>query len=451
MKKVFKAIYRLIDRAIVVPISRLVYYFSKQMKKSQGKLDKILNKPNFLVYLSLVLAVVMFLLIDSKVISLVQTEAEVITNVPVMVKYNEEAYVIEGVPETVDITIAGRKSDIYLAKQLGEYQVILDLSDYTASDTANKVYFTYSKSINSLTYKLDPSYVQVMIKNKESSVKTLTSDLLNIDMLNSKLSVKSVTLNKNEVVVKGSSDALEKIATVKALIDLGKEQFNEAGTYEIDNIELVAYNSSGERLNNVEIVPKTTSATIVLESYSVTVPLSVETTGSLIPGKAIASILINNESKYSITIYGEKSEIDNIKSVPVAINVDELGGNNTKNYTVKIAKPAGVREMSSDSVNITVTFGEEKQKTIDITNSITPKNLTEGLNATIDESSGAVNVQVKGVQSVIDKVEESGPIKGYVDLTGLGEGSHEVEVKIENDNPLVSYVVTSKVKINIKK
>ncbi|MDE6284712.1 MAG: hypothetical protein K2M17_03115 [Bacilli bacterium] len=447
MKKFFKAIYRFIDKFIVVPISRLIYYFTKKSKKNKGKLDKILNQPNFLIYLSLALAVIMFLLIDSKVISLVETEAEVITNVPVVVKYNEEAYVIEGVPETVDITITGRKSDIYLAKQLGEYEVVLDLSDYKASDAANKVYFTYSKSIDSLVYKLDPSYVQVTVKNKESSVRTLTTDLMNIDQLNNKLSVKSTTLNKSEAVVKGSSDALENIATVKALIDLGKGNFNEAGTYDIDNVELVAYDSKGERLNNVEIVPGTTSATIVLDSYSKSVPLAIETTGGLLPGKAIASILINNNANYSLTIYGEKNDIEKIESVPVTINVDGLGNNDTKSYTVKITKPAGVRDMSAESVTIIATFGEEKQKSVDITTGINSRNLADGLSVNIIDS-GGVNVQVKGVQSVIDKITAS-DIKAYVDLANLGVGEHEVEVKIDNNDPLVNYVVSSTVKIKI--
>lgn len=447
MKKLFKAIYKFIDKFIVVPISRLIYYLNKKLKKKHGKLDKILNQPNFLIYLSLVLAVIMFLLIDSKVITLVETEAEVITNVPVVVKYNAEAYVVEGVPETVDITITGRKSDIYLAKQLGEYEVILDLSDYSASDSAYKVHFTYSKSIDSLSYKLDPSYVQVTVKNKESSVKTLTPDILNIDELNNKLSIKSATLSRDEVVVKGSSDAIDEIATVKALIDLGKKEFNEAGTYDLDNIELVAYNAKGERLNNVEIVPNTISATLVLESFSVTVPLEVETTGSLVAGKSIASILINGNANYNITIYGEKENIENIKSVPVTINVDNLGSDSTKSYNVKITKPTGVRDMSVDSVNITATFGEEKQKTIDITQNINERNKADGLNVNIVGDSD-ITVQVKGVQSVIDNIDADDFI-AYVDLAGLGVGEHEVEIKIDNNNPLVSYVVSSTLKIRI--
>ena len=64
---------------------------------------------------------------------MIENEAEIIKNVPVNLIYNEEAYVVENVPETVDITITGRKSDIYLAKQLGEFAVELDLSKYNVT------------------------------------------------------------------------------------------------------------------------------------------------------------------------------------------------------------------------------------------------------------------------------------------------------------------------------
>ncbi len=445
--KLFRKIYGFIDKFIVVPISRAVYYLSKKFKKNQGKLDKILNRPHFLIYLSLILAVVIFLLIDSKVITLVETEAEVITNVPVVVKYNEEAYVIEGVPETVDITITGRKSDIYLAKQLGEYEVILDLSDYTASDTPYKVYFTYSKSIDSLTYQLSPEYVQVTIKNKESQVMSLSYDLLNIDSLDSRLSVESVSLDKSEVVVKGGSDSLAEIASVKALIDLKEQDFSEAGTYDIDNIELAAYDSSGNRMDNIEIVPETISATVVLESYSRTVPISIETTGELVTGKAIASILINNNTSYSITIYGDKDEIDSIESVPVTINVDGRGNESTWTYDVNIRKPNGVREMSVDNVEITVTFGEEQQQTIDISNNISQVNLASGLSVNILNGE-SITVQVKGVASVLEGIENE-TINAYIDLSGYGVGDHEVEVQIDNSNPLLTYVVSTTVQIRI--
>ncbi len=443
----FKKIYKFIDKYIIVPISRAVYYLSKKFKKNQGKLDKVLNKPNFLIYLSLIIAVGLFLLIDSKVITLVETEAEVITNVPVVVNYNEEAYVVEGVPETVDITITGRKSDIYLAKQLGEYEVILDLSDYKPGETPYKVYFTYSKSIDSLSYQLSPEYVQVTIKNKESQVKSIDYDLLNIDALDSRLSVESVTLDQSEVVVKGGSDALDAIASVKALIDLEKQEFSEAGTYDVDNIELVAYDSSGNKLDNVEIVPETISATIVLDSYSKTVPLNVQTTGELVTGKAIADILINNNSSYSITIYGDEAELENIESIPVTIDVSDMGNESTRTYQVNIRKPNGVRDMSTDNVEITVTFGDEEQKTVVLTSNFENRNIGSGLTAN-PIAGQEISVQVKGVASVIESIDAE-DIQAYIDLEGLGAGDHEVEVQIDNNNPLVSYVVSNTLRIRV--
>ena len=211
----FKGIYNIIDKYIVTPISKIIYNIDKKVNKSGGKIEKILNRPNMLLYMSLALAIIVFLLIDSKVITLVETEAEIITNQPVNVEYNSEAYVIEDLPETVDITLIGRKSDLYLAKQLGENEVVLDLTDYTPRDEPYKVKLTYNQTINSLSYKLDPTYVYVTIKKKVSTLKTISYDLINQDKLNElnpELSVSNVELDKNEVVVKGSQDTLNKIA-----------------------------------------------------------------------------------------------------------------------------------------------------------------------------------------------------------------------------------------------
>lgn len=398
-----------------------------------------------MIYISLLLAVTVFLLIDRRVITLVESEAEVMTNIPVTVNYNEEAYVVEGIPETVDIVLIGRKSDIYLAKQLGTNNVILDLSDYEARDSAYKVYLSYTKSIESINYKLDPSYVSVTIKDKISITKDITYDLVNENALNERLSVESVELSKNEVVVKGSKDALDKIATIKALIDLKDESLSDAGTYEIDNVTLVAYDASGSVLTNVEIVPTTLTASITLDTYSKSVPIKVLTTGDLVTGKAIASILINNNNNYSINIYGEQETINDITSVPVTVNVSDQGTSN-KTYNVTISKPSGVRAISENKANITVTFGDEKQKEVNVS-AISSKNLASNLTANI-VGTDKVKVIVKGVQSVIDGVTENN-INAYIDLENYTAGEYDVPVKIDNDDPKLKYVVSSTVKVKI--
>jgi len=452
---ILESLYKVIDKLIIMPISRFIYNLSKSTSANNSSFNKLLNRPHFLIVISLIFAVICFLLIDNKVIKLVENEAEIIKNVPVNLIYNEEAYVVENVPDTIDITIAGRKSDIYLAKQLGEFAVELDLSKYTEAGTY-KVYFTYSKSIDSVDYILDPSYLTVTIADKVSEVHSVDYDLVGTDDLDSKLSVDSVTLDSTEVIVKGSQTALDKISSVKALVSVSKPSgeensnnvYTEADTYELTNIPIVAYDEKGKIIDNVEIVPNTLTGTLVLKSYKTTVPLSVFTTGELLKGKAIASITINNNPNYSLDIYGEEAEIKNITSVPVTINVDGLGDESVKNYKVTISKPAGVRHMSIKNVTITATFGDEEQKTIEVTD-IANKYLADGYNATIISNS-RTTVQVKGVKSNIESLDAS-DIKAYVDLSGLGEGVHDVDVKVDNNNPLINYVVTNTIKVNITK
>lgn len=447
-KNMFTSIYIAIDKIIITPISRLIFSISEYGKSHNLKLDYLFSKPNFMIYISLILAVVMFLLIDSKVITLVESEAEVITNVPVDVKYNEKAYVVEGIPETVDIVLIGRKSDIYLAKQLGTNSVILDLSDYEARDSAYKVYLSYTKSIDSINYKLDPSYVSVTIKNKISVTKALTYDLVNVDALNEKLSVESVELSKSEVVVKGSQDSLDKIASIKALVDLNNKSLTDAGTYDIDNIAVLAYDNKGRIITDVEIIPANLTASITLDTYSKSVPLKVLTTGNLVTGKAIASILVNNSNSHTTTIYGDKETINGITSVPVTINVSDEGATNTKSYNVTISKPSGVRALSETKATITVTFGDEKQKEISVS-SVASKNLASNLTANII-GNDSVNVIVKGVQSVIDNVTENN-INAYINLENYGVGEYDVPIEIENDDPKLNYVVSSTVKVKLTK
>ena len=443
----FAAIYRVIDKIIVTPISRLIFNIREYLRSKNIKLDYIFNRPNFMIYVSLILAVVMFLLIDSRVITLVESEAEVITNVPVTVNYNEEAYVVEGIPEAVDIVLIGRKSDIYLAKQLGTNNVILDLSDYEARESAYRVYLSYTKSIDSIDYKLDPSYVTVTIKDKISVTKDIDYDLINEQYLSEELSVESVELSRSEVVVKGSEDAINDIASVKALIDLSNEALTNVGTYTVDDIRLVAYDAKGEVLDNIEIVPTTLSATITLDTYSKRVPLQVRTTGNLVTGKAIASILINNENSYAVTIYGDEEEITDISSVPVTINVDGEGANSTRSYNVTITRPTGVRALSETNASITVTFGDEKQKEVEISN-VSSRNLASGYTANIVGTESIV-VIVRGVQSVIDEIEAS-DINAYVDLTGYTAGEYDnVPIQIENDDPRLNFVVSSQVSVSI--
>ncbi len=448
---IFKSIYNLIDKLLIVPISRAVYRLSELSRNNSGKIERILNRPNVLIYISLACAIALFLLIDTKSISLVSDEAEVLSGEKVNVIYNEEAYVVEGVPEAVDITLIGRKSDLYLAKQLGDHEVVLDLSGYGVG--TYKVKLKYNHSIDSVNYKLDPSTISIKISEKISSIKSLTYDVLYEDELDEKLSIKNITLDRNEIIVKGSSETLDKIAKVKALVDLkaaGLTKKSEKGsdslkgTTTIDSIALVAYASDGSIIKNVEIVPSKISASITLDSYNVELPIKIVTDGVLTPGYALSSV---TSSAQKVTVYGDEELLKGLTYIEAKINVDGLSSNKT--FNVSLSKPAGVKYMSEKNVAVDVKLESETSKEISGI-LVKPINLGDKLKAqaaSLEDQS--ITVIAKGVSSILNNLEAK-DIIAEVDLNGYGIGTVEVPVKVYTSDVRVSLVLkNSTVKVRI--
>ena len=109
-----RAIIRLIDKKIITPITKFILLITDKMSKRTDRFERWLVKKNTLVFLSLLIAVAAFFAIDNKSISLVDSYAEVLYDQKVEAIYNTETYVVEGLPEKVDVTLIGRKVDMYL-------------------------------------------------------------------------------------------------------------------------------------------------------------------------------------------------------------------------------------------------------------------------------------------------------------------------------------------------
>lgn len=443
--KLFKVIYRIIDKLIVTPISKLIYRINQFGKDNNGKLERILNRPIILLYISLACAVLVFLLIDRQVINLVDNEAEIITDQPVNIIYNQENYVVEGVPETVDITLIGSKSNLYMAKQTGDHKVELDLTHYTPG--TYKVKLKYNHAMSNVSYKLDPSTITIKISEKEMEEFDLSYDLLNENKLDQKLSIENVELSKSEIIVKGAKETLATISNVKALIDLEAAKLTTKGEHEVDSVKLVAYDNDGNKVNNVEMVPNDIKAKIKVDSYSVELPVKVITSGNITTGYALSSI---TSTVSKVTVYGEQKVLDKLTNIEAKLDVSGLSADKTFNG-IELIKPSGVRYMSDNTTSITVTLDTETSKeftgieieSINLSDIYTVSALTE--------NDRAITVIAKGVSSALETLEAS-KIKAYIDLSGYKEGTHEVEVKLETDDSRFQLLsTTSKVKIKIAK
>ena len=64
----FRNIWKIIDRKIVVPITKVVLWISDSFKASSKKIERWLSKTNTLLFLSLFMAIIVFVVIDQKIL-----------------------------------------------------------------------------------------------------------------------------------------------------------------------------------------------------------------------------------------------------------------------------------------------------------------------------------------------------------------------------------------------
>lgn len=441
LKKFFKSIIRFFDKFIINPITKFFVNIIDLFGNKSSKFEKFLVNRQSLIVISLIFSLVIFYAIDKKHISLIDNSAEVLYNQQVNVNYNEALYVVEGVPEEVDVTLVGRKMDVYLAKQYPLNGVTLDLTGYTPGNYS--VGFKYEQKVSSVEYKVDPSSVNIRIYDKISVTKEVSYDIIHKESMDSKLNIDSIVLDRDDVIVKGASHKLDQVASVKALIDLNKVGTIKVGTLTLSDIPLIAYDEEGNKLD-IEIVPETVTATMKISSPSKEVPIKLSIDGEL------GDVAIKNikSSVEKVTVYGSEEAVNALEYLPVTIDVSGLKENKT--YSINLTKPSGIRELSEKTITVNVEVGSIVSKDIENV-PIDAINIPNGTSVqVIGEQNRVATVIVNGSEEAIANVDAT-TIKAYVDLTGLTVGEHTVVVKVEGENTTLTYsprVKEIKVKIS---
>ena len=448
MKKIGRAIARLFkhiglffDKWLITPITKLILRimgFGKGLVKS---FDRVSGKKSTLLIVSLVLAFGVFVVIDRESNVMIDQYAEILYDRPVTAVFNEELYVVEGLPKSVDITLIGQRRHIFLAKQSPSKGVSVDLTGLKPGN--HKVTLKYTQQLKSLDYKLDPSQVTVTIYEKVSENRNLTYDILHQDSLDKRLNISNVEIDRSDVIIKGAQYKLAKVASVKALLDVQNIPNPQVGEINVKDIPLVAYDDDGKILD-VEIVPKTVTANVTISSPSKEIPVTIVPKGNVAFGKAIKS-MDTNLSK--ITVYGEQEAIDQLEKFEVEIDVEGLEKN--KDFNITLKKPKGITDLSTKTMSVKVVIDNASSK--DFENiSVTTKNLDSNLKVqALSEDDRQVTVVVSGSEESIASVNAS-DITAFIDLKDYGVGEHEVKVQVTGSDLKLSYEAkTKKIKVRI--
>ena len=432
LKKIGNFFSKIIDKLIVMPISKLILLINKKYGKPSKKFENWLSKSNTLLFISLIIAIFTFIVIDQKILTFSESSAEVLDIEQVKVLYDEDNYVVEGIPESVDITLIGNKADLYIAKQSPTNEVVIDL--WGLKPGTHKVDIKYDQLSSGIKYSINPSVATVVIYEKVSATKTLSVDLLNQDSLDQRYIIDEMTSNTDSVVIKGASYKIDKVATVKALVDVKTLPKFELGEKITVNATLRAYDEAGNVVD-VEISPANVTVDLVINSPSKEVPIQVVPTGNVIYNMGINNFIINNNENTNVTIYGSSEVLSTIEYIPAYINIEGLSEDTQ--FKVDLEKPVGVKYMSINSATIDVKLSSDigYAEIDDVV--INADNLGKNYVAVVDFDS--VPIKLKGVNDIIKDISKE-DIYVYIDLKGLGVGTHAVDIMVRGNDPRVEYL-----------
>ncbi|MBB5183773.1 CdaR family protein [Catenisphaera adipataccumulans] len=185
-----------------------------------------------------------------------QTSVE-LSNVPVETLYDSDEYEVSGVPDVVTVTLTGNATDIDVFRKQNDVKVTADLRSYGVGQT--EVELSVENLPNDIDASISPSSVTADIQKKVTKQFTVTAELL-LSSGQKSSDFESPKLKRSTVKVTGSTDQINSIRTVKALVDAT----GQTGSFETD-AKLVAYDSDGNTVN-VDFSPKTIHVTVSAKS-----------------------------------------------------------------------------------------------------------------------------------------------------------------------------------------
>ncbi len=323
------------------------------------EMDKLMNNHWFMKIIALLLAFMLYLSVtleetgsssspfnsSSSSGSTSNEETQTIQDVPVTAYFDDEKYIVSGLPETVDITLKGSKSDIKLQRDVKVYANLENLKP------GNHQVKLHDNIDDGLSVEIDPKTVQVTIEQKVSKKFPLEVSLAS-DQIKSGYVAGTPSVSPKSVVVTGGKSQIESISSVKALVEE-----DDADSTIKQQAKVVAFDRNLNKLN-VDTNPEFVQVNIPIKRESKSVPLKFEASGT--PSEGVKVTSIEPQTKEAV-IYGDEDALKSVNEISeIPVDVSDIRG--TETVEVNVPLPEGIKRVSPESVKVKVNTSEGSTK-----------------------------------------------------------------------------------------
>lgn len=336
-------------------------------------MDKMFDSPWVLRVTALLLAFLLFLYVqagnESNVDTTSSEQADIIKDVPVKVYYDDDNFVVTGLPETVNMTIKGPFQIVLRTKALKNFTVFVDLRDLTMGE--HQVPLQYENISDKLEVTLDPATINVVVEEKVTKEFRVDPEM-NSNLIEDGYVLTGMFADPATVFVTGAKSAIDRISYVKATV---QEDAGLNASFEQDaNVRVL--DRDLDRLD-VVISPEKVNVKVGIEPYSKELPLVLNQVGSPPEGVTIdtLALLVN-----TVKVTGSKSKIDKLQQITVDVDVSNI--KESKNYEVELVLPEGVKYMTPQKVTVNAKVTVVEKATDNTTNTpVNPTTNTENIDS----------------------------------------------------------------------
>ena len=346
---------------------------------------------------------------------------------------NSNLAVSENQNYTVDLKLEGPSTDVVKVKR-EDFKIVADMSTYALKIGENTIPVQIISYPENITIK-NNGFLGIKVNLEEVVTKDFT--IQSNVKLNYKDNVYEMSkkITPNTVSVRGASSNVEKISSAV----ITGEESGISGDFEKSyNIKFV--DSNGEEVTGISS-NIATAKLFVQVSKGKSVPINLKTTGTPKAGMELEGYELS--SNY-VNIAGNSAVLSKVQSIDTeVVDVSKLDG--TSELNVKLVLPEGVSVTNGqDYVKVKVTLkaqesvSENSSKNLSIT--VNYNNLKSGF--LLESSTEKVNVTISGLQSELDKIDESS-LNASLDLSAItDEGTYSNTPEVAFTSPTTATIIS---------
>ena len=301
--------------------------------------------------------------------------------------------------------------------------------------------YTSSVKVSGLT-----KYLKVSLEDLQEKQFVITADTKGKVADGFTLGDVSVS-NPNVIKVSGPASVVGQISKVVATIDVSGMSVDIS-----DNVVPVFYDEDGKTVDTTKLTLSSNTVTVSAKILSTKeVPIHFNTSGT--PADTYSVVEITSDPE-TVQIKGSSSVLNPISSLEIpaeVLNVDGANKDITTSIDISEYLPDGVSLTKNSQATVSVTIRIEPYTTqsynIPVSN-ISVNGLDDNYNLAFGQST--VNASVSGMSSDLSSLNANS-IKGSIDVSSLGEGTHTVDVTLTLDaDKFVQQTTTTDVTITRK-